>query len=218
MKNVLDYLTERASVSVKSELIYNDELTKAVLLGDVQKVKEEFKKVPNSDPDATDSQGRTLLYMCRDKEIAKILINQGANVNAVNTKGQSILAHVAYYHRLEIMELMLKAGANPNVVYAPNEDHNESGLTPLHFMCSHDKIEMVELLVKKKADINANNNPFKETPLMTCFRYKSLAKKSARFLLSKGADKTLVNVVGSTALDFARVRTKDKNILELLEF
>lgn len=219
MKSVYKHLTERSAPITKKELVDNEELMKAVYTDNVDKVKEEFKNVPNSNPNMKDSQGRTLLYGCRHSEIAKILIDKGAELeNTDNNQGETPLAHASYYHREKVMEVLLKAGANPNCTYDPKnrQKDNDSGMTPLHFMASYDKLDMVQLLVKKGADINATDD-LKITPLMVCFMGKSLAKKTAKFLIEKGADINATDHLGQTALTYAFARTKDKNVLYMLQ-
>lgn len=218
MKSVHKYLTERLSTVEPSEYEDNVELMKAVLSGDIQKVKEEFKNNPNSNPNMRDSQGRTLLYMCSQPDIAKLLIDKGADVDDTdNDWGDSALAHASYYHREALMKVLISKGANPNIPHDPkNKNKDEDGgLTPLFFMASHDKLEMVELLIKKGADVN-HRAVDGSTPLMSCFMWKALAKNSAKYLISKGADVTLKDKVGNTALTYAFRRTKDAKVLAIL--
>jgi ankyrin repeat protein len=68
------------------------------------------------------------------------------------------------------------------------------------------------MILDKGVDVNLQDG-IKETPLMIASRQGSVA--AVRELLKRGADKSLTNVHGQTALDFARTRN-DQEIIALL--
>src|SRR5574337_1540702 len=87
---------------------------------------------------------------------------------------------------------------------ALDADVNKTGWTPLHYAASgttQDAAAMVALLLEESAYIDAAS-PNGTTPLMMAVRY-GLADV-ARLLVEEGADPTLKNELGLTALDFAR--------------
>lgn len=53
--------------------------------------------------------GNTALMLARQKEMAKLLIESGAAVNAINGNGESILTYVATYgHNSDIVKLLIE--------------------------------------------------------------------------------------------------------------
>ena len=76
---------------------------------------------------------------------------------------------------------------------------DERACTPLHYAASGSSTELVALLLKEGALIDARS-PNGTTPLMMAARYGAI--DSADLLLKGGADAALVNERGMTAADF----------------
>lgn len=83
---------------------------------------------------------------------AALLIQAGANVNLTNEKGRTALMFAAFYGSVPITEMLLRNGANPNVI--PND---KEGKTALMAAASKGYTEVVELLLKYNADPNLRN-------------------------------------------------------------
>lgn len=83
---------------------------------------------------------------------------------------------------------------------ARDADVNKVGWTPLHYACTGGHVDVIRELISAHAYIDAES-PNKTTPLMMAARYGSVA--SVRVLLESGADPTLRNDQGLTAVDFA---------------
>lgn len=81
-------------------------------------------------------------------EITKILIANGANVNAKDINGDTPLIFAVIYNNFESTKLLLSNGANPNI-------RNNKGETPI-FNAVRD-MELVELLIKYKAILDIKN-------------------------------------------------------------
>jgi uncharacterized protein len=79
-------------------------------------------------------------------------------------------------------------------------DINKTGWTPLHYAATGGHVAIIELLLDQDAYIDAES-PNGTTPLMMAAHYGSPA--AVKFLLEAGADPTLKNQLGLTAIDFA---------------
>jgi ankyrin repeat protein len=110
--------------------------------------------------------GTTALSLVAERgwtEVAKMLLEAKADPNA-GKKNQPLLAAIASKN-LELVELLLKAGANPNMAGSVNfvdarvkTDANylnhKGRLTPLWFAIYQNQPALVQLLLKYKADPN----------------------------------------------------------------
>jgi hypothetical protein len=88
---------------------------------------------------------------------------------------------------------------------ALDADVNKTGWTPLHYAASGGHIEVIKLLLNHSAYIDAES-PNQTTPLMMAAMYGS--PQAVELLLAEGADASLKNQKGMTALDFADVADK----------
>ena len=138
---------------------------------------------------------------------AKQYINDGANINAVNDTQETILACALRYRcDDDIVELLLQKGAD---LFACNED----GVSILDYAIMYNHIKLVEEILKTDIDINKTKRPSQFTPLMGAVCYGR--KEIAVMLLKKGADVTLRDIKGLSALDFAK-KTRKVKMIELL--
>ena len=94
-------------------------------------------------------------------------------------------------NHLRIIELLLSAGANPNLVGGTNAQ------SPLFLSCLHNRIDAVRVLLKGGADINlANANG--DTPLSICCEFSHT--EIYFFLLTKYANPNLAQTDGTTPI------------------
>lgn len=100
-------------------------------------------------------------------EMAALLIANGADVKLANNRGQTVLHGAVNRDNRrgdrELVELLLKNGANPNA-RAGSTAGSWAGWTPLHVACRNGSRPMVELLLAHGADVNAKTDKG-ETPL-----------------------------------------------------
>ncbi|SMC20295.1 Ankyrin repeat-containing protein [Andreprevotia lacus DSM 23236] len=87
---------------------------------------------------------------------------------------------------------------------------SKEGWYPLHVAAYYGSVEVIELLVKKGADINARGTYDDMTPLHMAVSYGK--PEFVKALLANGADKSLKSASGKTAYDIA----KDDNKTTLL--
>ncbi|MBK6007766.1 ankyrin repeat domain-containing protein [Ramlibacter ginsenosidimutans] len=95
---------------------------------------------------------------------------------------------------------------------ARDADVNKPGWTPLHYAATAGHVDIIALLLDENAYIDAES-PNKTTPLMMAAMYGSTA--AVRALLEAGADPTLRNQLGLSAVDFAQ-RGKRPDAAELI--
>ncbi|KAL7295863.1 hypothetical protein TKK_0010908 [Trichogramma kaykai] len=96
----------------------------------------------------------------RDK-IVKILLNEGANVEARNFGSHSALQYAASKNWKAVLVLLLAKGADGN--------------TPLHLACEEERLDEAALLIKSGASLMVKNNEEK-TPLDFC-KTRAMAQK-----------------------------------------
>lgn len=136
----------------------------------------------------------------------KALIEQGADVNAVDMIGRTPFHSAAFYSRPEIATLLLASSAKVN---APDM----YGLTPLHAAVLSGSKPVADLLLAKGADVNAMTTAG-VTPLHLVAAIGQTPL--AGLLLQHGADVNLKDEDGHGALYFATVN-KHQEVQEILK-
>jgi ankyrin repeat protein len=130
-----------------------------------------------------------------DLAAVRALIQQKADVNAAQGDGSTALHWSAYGDNLEMLKLLLAAGANVKATT------REGAITPLFMACTNGNAAAIERLLNAGADpksIKANGT----TALMTAAASGSAA--AVKLLLDRGAEINAKETVhGQTALMFA---------------
>ncbi|MDR0327083.1 MAG: ankyrin repeat domain-containing protein [Planctomycetaceae bacterium] len=159
-----------------------------------------------ADIEGTGAVGWTPLFSAvshGQTEAVKLLIERGANVNAIVRHDGHTPLHTAAREEfsLDIMRLLFEAGAKCDA-------RDGKDRTPLHYAVNEDgTLKMVKLLVSRGADVNATDEDG-ETPLHKVAKRDSYDKdKTAvpilRYLISQGADVNAKNKDGKTPFDVA---------------
>lgn len=104
--------------------------------------------------------------MC-DTAVLQILIDKGANLNAQNNDGETVIFGCVYPTRTE---MLLKAGACVKIV-------NKNGESALHYAARRNDLATILLLIQYGADLNlTDNNGIKARDVCTYFYVKDFIK------------------------------------------
>lgn len=114
--------------------------------------------------------------------VSNILLNSDTVFS--NKNGMTPLHFSVMYNKVEITELLLKFGVDPNL-------QNNNCWTPLHYACKNGNEMAVNMLLEYGADINALTEN-KCSPLHFAVREDNL--KIVSLLLNKGADPFLKEI------------------------
>ena len=142
--------------------------------------------------------------------MAITLINQGANINAIDTTSLTPLNWACYNGLSEVALLLIEKDAKI-------EAYNESN-TPLIWAIDTYMPEVAISLINKGANIHVKLNKATEindTPLTLSLADKRTAKV-AELLIEKGADVNHVTRKGDRPLDLACNKIKDPYIIKML--
>ncbi|HYW57294.1 MAG TPA: ankyrin repeat domain-containing protein [Polaromonas sp.] len=155
------------------------------------------------DPNTLNPDGQHGLYLALQEpslKAAQVLADwPKTDVNKLNAKGESALMIAALRGHQDIVVKLVKKDA----------DVNKTGWTPLHYAASSGHIEIMSFLLENHAYIDAES-PNKTTPLMMAAQYSNAA--AVKFLLEAGADATLKNQQGLTAIQFAQRASRTDSI------
>jgi len=132
----------------------------------------------------------------REVDLVERFLQDGADLNAVDSCGQTALFHAVNMHNKDLVERFLKRGAKANV-------QSKSRLTPIHVAVQKCSKEVVEMLLNAGAivDCRAADGA---TPLhLACDRKNMDSLGIVELLISRGADVNLASDEGITALHAA---------------
>lgn len=155
MKKVASFLCVVAITALLSTVVHSqsstDDLFAAIEKNDIQKVS--YLIAIGADVNAKDPYASMspLMMAAYDgyTEIAKLLIEKGAEVNAKGGVEMDMtpLIFSASQDRLDMVRLLIEHGANVNV-------KTRYGWTPLFFAVSRSKVDIAKLLIERGADAN----------------------------------------------------------------
>jgi ankyrin repeat protein len=171
-----------------------DDYFRAVKLDDVKLVRSLLQR--GFDPNTVEEErGETgLIIAVREdaNKVFELLLNtKDVNLDARALNGDSALMIAAYKGKYDAVKTLLDKGAEPN----------QTGWAALHYAAAIGNNPIVQLLLDHSAYIDAES-PNQTTPIMMAARGGHIL--TVKLLLDEGADLTLKNGAGMTALDFAR--------------
>lgn len=125
-------------------------------------------------------------------KVAQILIQAPKiDLNVLSADDESPLMMAVFKGQVELAQQMIEKGA----------DVNKPGWTPLHYAATAGHVQLMSMLLAKYAYIDAES-PNKTTPLMMAAHYGTPG--AVKLLLEEGADVSLKNDLGLSAIDFAQ--------------
>ena len=164
-------------------------------------------------------------YSLCNKQLVQAIIDHGVDVNAVNKRGQTALWFACSSGLMEFVKILLDAGANTNIADKTGEsclhaavhgscraetiqniiDHgahvdavNEDGATALLLACGLAQSEMIDVLLKAKADPNVFDHDGDAS--LHAATEANCSKETLEKILEYGANVNAVNKRGRTAL------------------
>lgn len=156
---------------------------------------------PNTvEPERGDS-GLILALREKAMRVFDVLLDApGINLEIRTRNGDTALMLAAFKVNRPALEALLAKGA----------EVNQTGWTALHYAAASGNNDIVQLLLDHFAYIDAES-PNKTTPIMMAARSGHIL--TVKLLLEEGADATLKNDAGMTAIDFAN-KFNHKDIAE----
>ncbi len=167
-----------------------------------------------------------------DVESVRLLIQDGEEVNAAQGDGMTALHWAAENGNVEMLEMLVSAGANPEAVtrlgrYTPlhlaskmgkessvvslltlgasvNPRTTTGAITPLHFAAASGNAKAVRALLEHGADVDAKELQWDQTPLM--FAAAQNRSETINVLLEYGADISL----SAKVVDIAKRQEEDR--------
>jgi ankyrin repeat protein len=172
-----------------------NEYFEAVKRDDAEKVRELLQR--GLDPNLIEEQrydtGLILALREGSMKVFRLLMNSpDINLEAKARNGDTALMIAAYKNNKEAAQALL----------ARNVQVNRPGWTALHYAASAGADDIVRMLLEKHAYIDAES-PNKTTPIMMAAWAGHIW--TVKLLLDEGADASLKNERGMTAIDFAEV-------------
>lgn len=139
-----------------------------------------------------------------DEKKIREAIKDGARVNIRNRDGATLLEYAVAGGDKNLLELIVDHGADLSVT--------TRGFTPLMSAAWSGRVDMMRILTKNGADLNARDD-YGRTALMLAVSHNKFS--AVKFLVEKGADKNLRESDGFTALDIG-IKEKRYQIVQYL--
>ncbi len=185
----------------------------AASAGDLEKVKALLKDNPDMIFSRSVNMRQTPLFFATEsgqKDVAELLLANGADVNARDIDGETPLFHTVEKGHIDAVQLLLASKADVNA-------KSRDGATPLIYAAVFNQNNIAQLLLANKAEVNAKDNGG-DTPLHDAANlgYKDLVE----LLLANKAQVNAKDNNGRTPLAYATgqgpAHQEHKDVAELL--
>ncbi|NEX59700.1 ankyrin repeat domain-containing protein [Noviherbaspirillum galbum] len=180
-----------------------DDFFRAAKLNDAKEVQTLIARGfdPNTQDEARGETGLMVALREGSMETFQVLLNApDINLETRARNGDTALMIASFLGNLPAVKALLDKGAQVN----------RPGWTALHYAAAIGNNDIVSLLLEQHAYIDAES-PNKTTPIMMAARAGKIY--TVKLLLDEGADATLKNDLGMTAIDFAE-KNNFKDIAE----
>ena len=154
---------------------------------------------------------RSLYY--NNFEIFKTLVENGANINKVNDRGEPLIVDAIRRERFDIVEYLVDKGIDPTMKYT---DYRNIPFSLLAAAVNNNDTKIAEYLIDKGADVNTKAiiDNYMENSMTS--NYKDNSKEAVnlifdaiengntslvKLLIEKGADTTVVNKEKKTVFE-----------------
>lgn len=181
-----------------------DRFIKAARFNDIKTIQSMVEA--GMDPNlAEHERGETVLMLTVREDSYQVfeylIAHPQTNLDARARNGDTALMLAAYLAKVDWVAELINAGAQVN----------QPGWTALHYAAAIGDEQIIAVLLEHHAYIDAES-PNKTTPLMMAARKGDLP--AVKLLVQEGADLDLKNMLGLTAIDFAR----DANMRDVLHY
>lgn len=184
-----------------------DDFFRAVKIDDASVVKSLLSRGldPNLVEEERGDTGMILALRENSLKVFELLLNaRDVDIEARAKNGDTALMIACFKGNRAAVDALLAKGA----------EVNRPGWTPLHYAAAIGNNDIVKVLLDKSAYIDAES-PNKTTPMMMAARGGHIM--TVKLLLDEGADATLKNELGMSAIDFAE-KFNHKDIAEGLTY
>jgi len=137
--------------------------------------------------------------ICKGKEKEFLEISSSlSDINEQDKMGQTLIWKAVSYNRAEILQYLLNAGADPNI---PDKE----GFPPFHLAILNGNIHLVQVLFKKKVNIDVLDSYGNNGIFRALFSNKRSVFHIIVFLLKNGVDPDQPNHSGKTPREIANL-------------
>jgi hypothetical protein len=150
--------------------------------------------------------------MSSDLELIKKAIANGANVNHVEENTKETPLFKAITTKIEIIDLLVKAGADVNA-------RNKYDETVLHKACEYEDVELIMYLLGKEADVNAVDDQGKTPLLVALYGYIPDEEERldiVRKFIEKGANVNVMDTIDKNTPLHLACDKGDNEIVKML--
>ena len=155
---------------------------------------------------------RSLYY--NNFEIFKTLVENGADIERVNEKGEPLIVHAIKLERFDIVKYLIDKGIDPTMKYT---DYRNIPFSLLVATVNNRNTEIAEYLIEKGADVNSKdtiNSSSEEAVNLIFTAIENGNTALVKLLIENGADTSVFNKDRKTIFNIAREKGYN-DILEL---